>query len=138
LLDFNSPDAGAALNAVLADWFTTPSRRERAMGLLVDSMAGPFDGSIPALKWVVVDARSVPEWYQPSIPGVPMVAQNCGPGRDPLQVGELYVYVDRFAVRSDGSAVIEFTQGNHGYTLLKAVYTVRRGPSSWQVQLDEE
>jgi hypothetical protein len=137
LFDYSGPEADAVLNAVLADWFTSPGRRESALALLVDPMAGPFDGSRPALKRVVVDSRTVPGSYRPRVPGLAAVVAN-GRETPPLGVGELRVWVEHFAVLSDGSVRVEFTESNHGYVCKTVVYTAEKGEGGWRARFVSE
>ncbi len=136
LFDYQSDsrEADAVQNAVLTHWFTIPKTRERSQALLVDSMAGPFDGSQPDLKCVVVDSRSVHGSYRPAVPGISVVVRNGGDS-PPLVEGELGIWIDRFGVMADGSIAIDFINSNHGYTSRSAEYIVRRGEAGWRAGL---
>jgi hypothetical protein len=134
LLDSNSEDVESALDAAFTHWFTAPGCREKALRMLVDPMAGPFDGSNPPLKQVYFDTKNLPGRYAPKIPGVPTVVEKLMDHRTGWVPGEMSVWVDRLAVQSDGTVIIEFGVANHGYLSDDAVYLVRKTESGWQAR----
>lgn len=133
----DAPAGAEALDAALTDWFTSPGRRELALELLVDPMAGPFVGPRPTLRRAFVYPYNVPKSYAPRIPGVEAALRLSASeqGSQPVAAGELTVQVERLGARPDGDVEVEFIQANHGYACRVVVYLVRKGPAGWDAQL---
>lgn len=103
--DYFHPATDKILNAIFADWMTSPETKKEAYGYLSYTDAAG-KSTIPPLKRLRIDRRYVPRSFRPSVPGIK--TDLFDRSEEPLKIGELCIRVDRFLAKKNGIVEVEF------------------------------